>query len=244
MPPPLVGITCGFRTNTSPLGVESPTVSLDARFFDLLRQAGARPVIVPPALAEDDRLADTLETLDALILSGGPDLPPQRYGAQPHPQTRLMHPRRVWTDFTAAAFADGRGLPVLGICGGMQEWNVLRAGTLHQHLPDRATSPVVAHRHADGQDFEYHEVRVEAGSLLHRIVGCLRLRVNSSHHQGVDRLGGGLLACAWSEDGLVEAFEDPARRFCLSVQWHPEDMPGDPLQRRIFEALVKAAARK
>jgi len=244
MPPPVVGITCGFRTTTSPLGVESPAVSLDARFFDLLRQAGARPVVVPPALAEDDRLAETLETLDALILSGGPDVPPQRYGAQPHPQTRLMHPRRVWTDFTAAAFADERDLPVLGICGGMQEWNVHRAGTLHQHLPDRAAAPVVAHRHANGQDFEHHEVRVEAGSLLHRIVGGLRLRVNSSHHQGVDRLGRGLLACAWSEDGLVEALEDPARRFCLSVQWHPEDMPGDPLQRRIFEALVKAAGRK
>ncbi len=244
MPSPVVGITCAFRVTTSPLGVESPGASLDARFLDLLRQAGARPVIIPPALAEDDRLTDILETLDALILSGGPDVPPQRYGAEPHPATRPLHPRRVWTDFAAAAFADDRGLPVLGVCGGMQEWNVHRGGTLHQHLPDLATSPVVAHRHVNGQDFEYHEVRVEPGSLLHRIVGCPRLRVNSSHHQGVDRLGRGLLACAWSEDGLVEAFEDPARRFCLSVQWHPEDMPEDPLQRGILAALVQAAGRK
>lgn len=240
MSKPRIGITCSYRIDRSPLGAKTPRFLLDARFCDLVRQCGGRPIIIPASETEDE-LLDVLEDLDAVILSGGPDVPSEQYGAEPHPATSPMLPRRVTSDFRVLAFADECKLPLLAICGGHQELNVHRGGTLHQHLPDLRVEPVVIHRHDNNHDFTHHPVRVSEGSLLHRIVGVSPLPVNSSHHQGVAELGRGLLATARADDGLVEAIEDPSHPFCLGIQWHPEDMPDDPVQRRLFAALVAAA---
>jgi putative glutamine amidotransferase len=153
-----------------------------------------------------------------------------------------MHPRRECTDFHALQVAEARGLPLLAICLGIQEWNVSRGGTLHQHIPALRLKPHVAHR--DGPNFVFHPVQLARGSLLHSIVDIDPLPVNSSHHQCVDRLGNDLAATAWAADGMVEAVEDPRRSFALGIQWHPEDMPDDPLQRKIFQALVTAAQNR
>jgi putative glutamine amidotransferase len=150
-----------------------------------------------------------------------------------------MHPRRDHTDFTVIELAEKRGLPLLAICLGIQEWNISRGGTLHQHVPDLGLHPAVAHR--DGPVFAFHPVRLAKGSLIHSIVETNPLPVNSSHHQCLDRLGANLIPTAWADDGIVEAVQDPRRPFALGIQWHPEDMPDDPLQRRIFQALVDAA---
>jgi len=241
LPRPRIGITCRYQIRKTPGGAEVPEVSLDGRFGDLLLAAGGMPLLIPHA-GDPEALAEFMDSLDAVIFSGGPDVPPARYGAAADPHTAPMHPRREATDFQVLAMAEQRELPLLAVCLGVQEWNVSRGGTLHQHLPDLGLLPPVAHR--DGTEFAFHPVRLASGSLIHAIVGTSPLPVNSSHHQGLDRLGRGLVATAWSEDGLVEAVQDPHRPFALGLQWHPEDMPYDPLQRRIFEALVAAAAKR
>ncbi len=235
---PRIGITCRYQFKTTPDGTRVPEVSLDARFGDLVFAAGGLPLIIPPTDSPAD-LLPLLESLDAVILSGGPDLPPARYGAEPHPATTCMEPRRATTDFHVIEFVEKRDLPLLAICLGVQEWNVSRGGTLHQHVPDLKLDPFVAHR--DGTAFAFHPVRLEPGSLIHAIVETNPLPVNSSHHQCLNRLGKDLVPTAWADDGIVEAVQDPRRPFALGLQWHPEDMPDDPLQRRIFQALVTAA---
>lgn len=245
MPPlirPRIGITCRYQFKAAHEdGEKVPEVSLDARFCDLIFAAGGAPVLIPPADQPSD-LLPILEGLDALILSGGPDVPPARYREEAHPACTCMAPRRERTDFFAIEFAESRDLPLLAVCLGIQEWNVSRGGTLHQHVPDLKLHPFVAHR--DGPNFAFHPVRLAQGSLIHSIVGTNPLRVNSSHHQCLNRLGRDLVPIAWAEDGIVEAVYDPGRRFTLGIQWHPEDMPDDPLQRRIFEALVAAAGNR
>lgn len=239
---PRIGITCSYRMVRTIGGVETPQLRLDARFFDMTRRAGGRPILLAPPV-DPAELDGELCELDGIILTGGPDVPPARYGAAPHEATKEMHPRRVASDFRVAAFADANELPLLAICAGIQQWNVHRGGTLHQHVPDLPRTPKVAHRDANGEDFAFHPVRVAPDSLLRTIVETDPLPVNSSHHQGLDRLGEHLVATAWAPDGLVEAVEDPRRHFCLGVQWHPEDLPDDPLQQRLFDALVRAAGR-
>lgn len=236
---PTIGITCRYQFRaTYEGGIKVPEVSLDARFCDLIFAAGGLPLLIPPTDNPDDVLP-ILEELDAVIFSGGPDLPPARYGAQAHPATTCIEPRRECTDFHVLDFAENCELPLLAICLGIQEWNVSRGGTLHQHVPDLKLDPFVAHK--DGPNFAFHPVRLARGSLIHSIVETDPLPVNSSHHQCLNRLGRDLVPIAWANDGIVEAVQDPRRRFALGIQWHPEDMPDDPLQRRIFQALVTAA---
>jgi putative glutamine amidotransferase len=218
-------------------------LTLDARFCDLVCEAGGHPVVIPP-VEDGDVPQAVLRELDGVIFSGGDDVPPARYGAEPHPATVLLHARRVESDFRVATFVDERRLPVLAICAGIQQWNVHRGGTLHQHLPDRLAPVAIEHRHANGEGFTFHDVRLAPDSLVRSIMGADVIPVNSSHHQGLDRIGRGLQATAWAGDELVETVEDPQRPFCLGIQWHPEDMMDDPLQKRLFAALVHAARNR
>lgn len=238
---PRIGITCRYQIRTTPGGVQAPDVSVDARFGDRIMEAGGLPLLIPHS-QEDATLKAFMEMLDAVILTGGPDVPPERYGAAPDPQTVVMHDRRADSDFRVIRMAEQRGMPLLAICLGIQEWNVARGGTLHQHVPDLGLTPAIAHR--DGTEFAFHPVRLAAGSLIHSIVRISPLPVNSSHHQALARLGEGLEPVAWADDGIVEAVQDRSRPFALGLQWHPEDLPDDPLQRRIFEALVTAAKNR
>ena len=168
------------------------------------------------------------------MLSGGPDVDPARYGADPHP--RAQHPASVATSasWPYSAAAERNGLPVLAICRGMQLLNVARGGTLVQHLPD-----VVGHDEHNPTPgaFSGHKVHVEPKSLLHRALGWDGRDVPTHHHQGIDRLGEGLSPVAWAEDGTVEAIEDPGVPFLLGVQWHPE--ADDDFA--VFGAIVRAA---
>ncbi len=235
-----IGVTSGFSINRREDGTEAPRLKLDIRFCDMIRRAGGEPAVIIPT-EDRDLLLRELEDLDAVVFSGADDVPPERYGAKCHPATELILPRRVASDFCVAELADERELPVLAVCAGIQQWNVHRGGTLHQHLPDRGFAPDVVHRDPQRKSFLKHRIRLAEGSLARRIAGTEWLTVNSWHHQGIDRIGRNLVPTAWSDDGLVEAVEDPRRRFCLGVQWHPEDMPDDPVQQRLFDALVEAA---
>jgi putative glutamine amidotransferase len=177
-----------------------------------------------------------LAPLDALVLSGGADIDPTAYGAARHPETRWMRPERDRAELSLARRALALGLPMLGICRGMQLLNVATGGTLVQHLPDELGHN--RHQPTPGT-FSEHSVRLEPGSLAARAARAERVTVKSHHHQGVDELGEGIIATGWSEpDGIVEAIELADGRFVLGVLWHPEES-----QPAVLASLIEAAAR-
>jgi gamma-glutamyl-gamma-aminobutyrate hydrolase PuuD len=203
-------------------------------YIDQVTEAGGVPVLLPPVPG----VASALGRLDGLILTGGGDVDPAGYGAPADPRTSRVQPDRDQAELELLAAALAEGLPVLGICRGMQVLNVARGGTLCQHLRDEA-----GHRPAPGT-FGSHRVRLAPRSRLASVLGPggkqgLTLDVATAHHQGIDRLGDGLVPVAWAQDGLIEAVELAGPHpFALGVQWHPE--AGQ--DRRLVSALVVAAA--
>jgi putative glutamine amidotransferase len=183
---------------------------------------------------------DLLDRVDGVCLSGGPDLEPSWYGANAHPELGPTEPEVDVFELSLARAARRRGLPVLAICRGLQVLNVSRGGTLVQHLPDEVGAQI-AHRQTAPASEPTHDVRIETGSRLAKLMGDETPRVNSFHHQAVDRLGRGLQAVAWSDDGVVEGIEAPGDFFTVGVQWHAECMTALPEQAALFSALVDAA---
>jgi putative glutamine amidotransferase len=223
---------------------QAPAALLPMSYIDQVTEAGGVPVLLPPVPG----VATALGRLDGLILTGGGDVGPAGYGAQADPRTSRVQPDRDQAELELLAAALAEGLPVLGICRGMQVLNVARGGTLCQHLPDEA-----GHRPAPGT-FGSHRVRLAPGSRLASVLRSgggqpgdgrpgggdeLTLDVATAHHQGIDRLGDGLVPVAWAQDGLIEAVELAGPHpFALGVQWHPEAGPDG----RLVSALVAAAA--
>jgi len=231
-------------------------------YVDAVRSSGGRPVLLPPG-GTDEEAGAAVAGIDGLIVAGGPDVEPARYGASRHPLTQPPVPVRDAWDLAVTHSALRLGVPLLAICRGMQVLNICRGGTLHQHVPD-----LVGHERHFGPDggFGTHVVRVSPGSMLARILtpeapeaedGCFEVPedisaldsdhdVPTRHHQAVDLLGDGLQAVAWERDGTIEAVEagpsalDGLSGFVLGVQWHPEQ--GDDL--RVFAALIAAAAER
>jgi putative glutamine amidotransferase len=201
-----------------------------------VQEAGGIAWVLPPDRAAPDDPAAWLDRIDGLLLAGGGDIHPALYGAEATSRTA-----RTWLDrdnFEAALVASAieRGMPVLGICRGMQLLNVALGGDLVQHLPEVVGSE--RHLRTPGE-FSDHEVRLEHGSLAERAIGGDRTTVRSHHHQGVGELGEGLMATGWSvEDDVVEAIEMPAVDFVLGVLWHPEEDE----RSRVIRAFVEAIA--
>jgi putative glutamine amidotransferase len=172
--------------------------------------------------------------LDGVILTGGPDVGPDLYGAARHPKTGKARDSRDAVE-AALCRAASRNVPILAICRGLQILNVVRSGTLHQHLPELVGSD----EHApDPKGYGLHEVLVDGGSLLAKLLGTERTAVPTHHHQAIDALGEGLVVTARTADGIIEAVEDPDAGFLVGVQWHPE-AGDDP---SLFEGLVAAAS--
>jgi len=205
-----------------------------------VQSAGGVALMLPP----DDQLIEdpdeVLSRLDGLILAGGADIDPSSYGEPRDPHTVETVPERDRFEIALARAAIERDLPLLGICRGMQLVNVACGGTLIQHLPDRFGHG--EHRRVVGSfEGSDHEVTLAEGSLAQEAAGQPVHTTKSHHHQGVDRLGAGLVVSGTSvfEDALAEAIEMPGKRFVLGVQWHPEADPESP----VVGALVTAAAR-
>jgi putative glutamine amidotransferase len=196
--------------------------------------AGGIAVLLPPQRVDGDIADRVLDGLDGLVITGGKDVDPARYGQTPHPKTDdPRHDRDAW-EFALVARALHRGLPLLGICRGAQVLNVALGGTLHQHLPD-----VVGHsRHQPGNAvFSTSRVRTVPGTRLAGLIGEYSDE-QCYHHQAIAELGAGLIASANDADGLIEAVEMPGDAFVLAVQWHPEERLSD---LRLFAAVVEAA---
>ncbi|MFC0006168.1 gamma-glutamyl-gamma-aminobutyrate hydrolase family protein [Micromonospora siamensis] len=224
---PVIGVTAYVEPAGWAVWRDVPAVLVPQAYTRAVTAAGGRAVVLPP----DDVDAHVVELLDGLLVAGGADVGPERYGQPPDPRTESRPDRDAGelTLLTAALAAD---LPVLGVCRGMQLLAVAAGGALHQHLPDVVGHD--RHRPAPGR-YGSHGVRFAPGSLAAAVMGEVD-RVNSYHHQAVADPGR-LTVTGWADDGVIEAVEDSGRRFVLGVQWHPENEP-DP---RPVTALVRAA---
>ncbi len=235
---PLIGISI-YCEQARWAAWEAPAMLLPRRYADRVAQGGGIPVLLPPVPG----IEDALNRLDGLVLSGGGDIDPARYGAERAAETGDPRTERDAAEIALFRRAMSLDLPVLGICRGLQVINVARGGSLHQHLPS-----LVGHdEHAPtAGSYGSHEVRVAPGTRLAEVLGQAGqagpppVIVPTHHHQAADRLGKGLSATAWTADGIVEAVEldRQERRFVVAVQWHPE--AGEDLS--LFRALAAAAA--
>jgi putative glutamine amidotransferase len=234
---PLIGIST-YNDLAQWRDWNAPAALIPFTYVNAVRRSGGRPVLLPPG-GDPAEAAATVADLDGLIVSGGGDVDPARYGAAPHPETGAPNRERDGWELALldAALADGTAL--LAVCRGIQLLNVVRGGTLHQHLPQ-----VVGNEEHAGPPcgFGRHLVRVGTGGTLGRVLAGggeeVWLDAPTHHHQGIDRIGDGLVATAWAADGTVEGLEVAGRPgFAVGVQWHPEE-GDDP---RLFEALVTAA---
>lgn len=222
------------RPHGEPAGVE---MALGLPYLRAIERAGGLPVVLPPLSL--DRIPALLDRLSGVLLSGGPDLDPVAYGRVSHPELGRTEPQLDAFEVQLAREADARGLPILGICRGAQALNVARGGTLHQHIPD-VTDGSISHRQREPGTQVTHDVRIAGHSTLASVIGARRAAVNSFHHQSVERLGDGLHAVAWADDGIVEGIEGSGPSLLLGVQWHAETLVDDPAQLALFRRLVAA----
>jgi putative glutamine amidotransferase len=246
---PVVGITTAelfTPGQTTPAPESEPPqrkLSLGMDYPTAVGAAGGVPVVLPPNAPAG---ATLLDRLDALVISGGPDIDPALYGAVPHPQLGPVEHDADPRELEILVAALERGMPVLAICRGMQMLNVARGGTLWQDLPsERPSDAGIRHRQSEPGSHVTHEVTVEPDSVLARLTGRTPaddvLEVNSFHHQAVRELGDGLRIVARAPDGVVEAVEDATRPFLVGVQWHAESLAGRHVHGGLFRGLVAAA---
>jgi len=209
-------------------------VTLNTAYVRALERAGVVPLAVPTMLAAD-RASAAVAAVRGLVLTGGEDVAPARYGAAPHPRLGDVDPVRDAAELALIAAARARRLPILAICRGIQILNVAFGGTLYQDLDSERPGSVP---HSD--ETARHTVRVEAGSLLERTLGTRSATVNSRHHQAIRDLAPGLRAVAWADDGVIEGAEpsDTKEVWIVAVQWHPEDLT----ERALFDGFARAVA--
>jgi putative glutamine amidotransferase len=235
-PRPVIGLTLDSE---QPGGYSKyPWYALRANYADAIIAAGGLPMALPhkPELA-----SAYLDHIDALIVTGGAfDVDPALYGDAGQQHTVTLKQGRTAAEMALVQAAMARDMPVLGICGGEQLLAVALGGTLIQHIPD-AVPGALEHEQRNPRHEPGHDIAVVSGTLLHRIVGGSKMRVNSSHHQAVRDPGPFAVADAHAPDGVIEGIEDARFRFCLGVQWHPEFLI-DQGDRRIFDALLSACA--
>jgi putative glutamine amidotransferase len=223
---PVVGVT-GFHDEVVlHAGGQYPSVMCETAYTDALRAHGALAVVLP---ANPGYVAATVEVVDALLLTGGPDISPARYGQPRDPRSHQADDLRDEFELALIGAAHAAGLPILGVCRGMQMINIAFGGTLAQHVED--------HLLTDGAADSIQPITVEPGSRLHAALPDHALAVNSLHHQAVATLGEDLTVTARALDGTVEALEHLSAPI-LGVQWHPEKLTDDTTQNALMTWLL------
>jgi putative glutamine amidotransferase len=233
---PLIGITGGLTHNSS----GSPVCQVGQAYITAVSQAGGLPVMIPIGLKEQD-LTALLDRLDGVLLSGGGDIDPGYFNGTAHPKVYGISPERDELELSLVERALEKGKPLLAICRGIQVLNVAMGGALYTHLQDQLESSL---KHdwfpKFPRDKLAHTVSLKCESKLDQIYGEDEVQVNSLHHQGISRVGEGLVATAFAPDGLVEGLEVSGADFALGVQWHPECLPDDMGSQRLFAAFIES----
>ena len=232
-------IVIGLTLDSEPPGGYSkfPWYALRQNYCSAVTRAGGVPILLPH---EPEQAAAYLGLIDGLIVTGGAfDVDPALFGAETRHASVTTKDRRTAFELAIMRGALAADKPVLGICGGQQLLNVALGGTLVQHIPDEIAD-ALAHEQPNPRNEPGHVVRVEPGTLLHRIIGAGEIPVNSAHHQAVKSVGHDIIIDAVAPDGVIEGIEAPGRRFCLGVQWHPEFAITEA-DNLIFRAFVDAA---
>lgn len=215
---------------------------LKRQYYQAVLKAGGIPVLLPN-IGNDSAAEVLLDLVQGLLVTGGLDLHPKYFGQRPHKKLTRTTVARDRFELRAIELSLKKGIPVLGICRGLQVLNVSFGGTLYQDL---SSVPHRTLRHADPKQTArvFHKVEITKGSRLYRIIGRSSIEVNSSHHQAIDTIGTGLRSVAFSEDGLIEGVEHSDSNFVIGVQWHPEMTQRRIHSRRLFRALVMEAAAR
>ena len=243
LPKPVVAVTGRHLKPGRISSWVAGALALPRGYTDALDRAGARPVVVPPPLDPGPDSAAVLESFAGLVLTGGADVDPARYGQEPHPAVYGVDSALDAFEIALIDAALDAGIPVLAICRGHQVLNVALGGTLDQHITDRPGLLVhgdPARGPGGGVD---HDVRIDRDTRLAAALGVTHCSVRSHHHQCVAELSPKATATAWSDDGVLEAFELPDG-WVVAVQWHPEVTAGDdPIQQRLFDAFVTECRR-
>lgn len=242
---PLIGVTCNYDYRdtvgmASAMGICGQDWNFVAGdYIYILEKAGATPVLIPRC-DQFETIIPLLEQLDGILISGGHDVGPERYGAFPKGYCGTIIPQRDEFDLAVTQYAFEHNKPILGICRGIQILNVARGGTLYQDLEKEGD---FEHHFGDKypRNVAWHRVMLTGDSLLRSILGEDEIKVNSFHHQAVHNPGEGVKIIAHSSDGVPEGIEVEGFRFALAVQWHPEMMYDSEQQLKIVKAFVAAS---
>lgn len=234
---PLIGVT----TWRSPRPPNRFQYAVSSEYVAAVEEAGGIAVTLP---AQPKAVPELIVALDALILTGGGDVDPVHYGQPLHTATRSIDPDRDRFELDLTRMAVERGLPLLGICRGIQVLNVALGGTLIQDVPDQVPAALV-HQTPEDAPIATHHVRLQPDSHSAALIQCADLLTNSAHHQAIQSLAPALRAVGWSQDGVVEAVESMDEAFVVGVQWHPELLFRDAAPHRLlFAGLIAACANR
>lgn len=242
---PIIGIPCySARREGSPVAIYGNNQA----YIRAVQRAGGVALLIPPH-PDTDALEAVCSRLDGLLLSGGCDIDPARYGEASIPACQEPEPARDELELALAAWALDAAVPILGICRGMQLLNVACGGTLYQDLATQQPEAAQHDHAAIGRTFRAHGIRLQEHSRLSEILGTSPYTVNSLHHQAVARAGAGVEIVGWSPDGVAEAMEVDGHPFALAVQFHPEELEGDhehpdAPSRALFRAFVQACGER
>jgi putative glutamine amidotransferase len=232
---PVIGVNLDF-VSTAKTG--TAITRLGAGYFDKIYEADGLPLALPP-IPREEAVESLLDRIDGLVLSGGADIDPKRHNLPSHSAVVPMSARREEFDFLLLRLAMKRKIPILGIGVGMQQINVARGGSLYLHIPEDLPKAMPHYDPSGGP--HRHIVLLEPGTRMDAIYGGGELRVNSSHHQAIKKLGQGLRLGAKSPDDVIEAIEvDDDDWFCIGVQWHPESDTASALDMQLFRAFIEA----
>jgi putative glutamine amidotransferase len=225
---PVIGISSTYIPN-------GEYTKVNSTYTRAVREAGGTPLILP-VIDDKTLIARYADILDGLLLTGGDDVPPEAYGEVPLKQTKTLSPKRHAFEKMMLEAWLPTGKPILGVCRGLQQTNVVRGGTLVQDIPTQVGTSVT-HR---GKGNTGHEIKIEPGTKLRALLSSPSVHVNSNHHQAARKVGKNLKVAARSADGLIEALEFTDGRFGLLVQWHPERISDAKHRKAIFGAFVRA----
>jgi putative glutamine amidotransferase len=233
---PLVAVTASSMVSDG-----ARRVRVNQSYTDAILNAGLVPVVVPP-IGDAAQAVRILDGVSGLVLTGGEDVDPARFGQPAHPKTGAPHADRDACELNLVREAARRGIPTLAICRGIQTLNVGLGGTLIQDIPDQRPG-TLTHDSKVARDTRVHEVGIDSGSALAAALGATSVRANSFHHQALDRVATGVRVVGHAPDGIIEGIEsDDPRWWMLGVQWHPEDLVNtpEPWDRNLFAAFAAA----